>query len=107
MAGVEIELQDGETIEQALLRLANGVEKPAKKKPEPKITVSDPSAGEDIDVDVYAAVHVYQRLNEPEAVVRSNGTRERKMHGPGTLVFVHMHSFGAACSPACKERVTK
>jgi len=114
---VEIQLQEGESLADAVKRLAkeqaaNGEScsqsptsaKPAKSK---KVTVTDPSAGQAQpgEESVYAALHIYQRPDEPEGAVRVNGSRERRMHGPNTLVFVHMHQFGAECTSACKERV--
>jgi hypothetical protein len=110
MPGIDIEILEGETLMDAIKRVSEATapeKKAPKKKAEPKVTVTDPSAGETVQPDVYAAIHVYQREGELESVTRSNGTRERQMHGPGTLVFVHMHSFGAPCSPACRERVLK
>src|SRR5215813_8294231 len=115
-----IEQKEGETLDQAILRLASGLAEAndkavlnePKPKPEKKVTVSDPNAGEPVQNDVHSAIHVYQRVQEngdvePEGMVRSFGTRYRQMNGPNTLVFVHMHPFGEACSPACRERVAK
>lgn len=108
-----LDLQDGETINDAIMRRAAEIdaakaeEKPTKPKKEKKVTVSDPSSGSPRDPNVWQAIHIYQREGEPEGVVRSNATRERKMHGPSILIFAHIHSFGDDCVPACRERVAE
>jgi hypothetical protein len=73
------------------------------KKPSKKIV--DPMLGDTSTEPVYSALHIYQREGESEGAVRINGNRERRMHGPGTLVFVHMHQYGSECTDVCKERV--
>jgi hypothetical protein len=114
-----IEQQPGETLDQAILRLASGLmeakdkaildtdsQSPTATKAK-KITVTDPSAGENVDSDVHAAMHVYMRPNETEGQMRVMATRYRAMNGPNTLVFAHTHMFGEACTAACRERVAK
>lgn len=113
----DIELQPGETVDEAVLRMAaeidarkdtSDLEETPKPKKEKKVTVSDPARDSQSPVErnVWQAIHIYQRDGEPEGVVRANGTRERKMHGPSILIFVHMHSFNDNCTPACRERVS-
>lgn len=79
-------------------------ERPRTKK-EKSVTVSDPMVGDAERPDVYSALHVYQQPNMSDAQVRSMATRERASHGPATLVFQHMHVYGAPCSVSCKEKV--
>lgn len=65
--------------------------------------------GHDLDGDtmegITSAIHVYQRPGETDGFVRSLAVRERKMHGPGVLVFQHHHIFGEKCSDACRAKV--
>jgi len=113
----KLEMKPGESLDDAIARIAAALpqtmieQEPAKEKKPAKITVSDPNVGQPVDGNVFEAVHIYQRSNpetgerESEGTVRSNATRERKMFGPNVLVFQHLHSFGEACNPACREKV--
>ncbi len=66
---------------------------------------ASPDAGKPVDMDIYSAIHVYKRVNETDGKVRWNANHEREMHGPGTLVFCHTHSFGQPCDSGCKVKV--
>lgn len=110
---VEVELQPGESLQDALVRMAKGmpqsVPKPPKPKKEKPVTVSDPLSGasmEDAEI-IAAALHVYQRPGESDALVRLNGTRYREDFGPSVLVFVHLHPVGLECTATCKERIAE
>lgn len=67
----------------------------------------DPMAGIDLDPMIYSAIHVYQRPEETLQQTMLNANRERKMHGPGTLVFRHLHSFGGTCDSGCKVKMAE
>lgn len=109
---VEVELQPGESLQDALVRMAKGmpksVSKPKPKKEKP-VTVQDPLAGASIPDSelIAAALHIYQRPGESDAMTRLNGTRYRGDFGPSVLVFVHLHPVGVECTPTCKERVAE
>lgn len=128
---MEIEIREGETMAQALTRVAKAqannhsvtddrvtmpkqVVKSASKSPRKAVKPDNPAlmaAGGKVDEgksserDIYSTVHVYRREGETEAKVRWNGSHEREMHGPGTLVYVHLHKFGAECDSSCRVKV--
>lgn len=106
---IPIVVREGESLDQATTRTlqerVKQVQAAQKKSRPKKVTVSDPAAGESIRADVAGAFHVYNRDGEPETMTRAIGTRYRTEFGPSVLVFVHLHPFGASCSPTCKERV--
>lgn len=109
---IKIDLLEGETILDAIQRLAGVTvaerdERIEAQKPKAKpITVSDPMAGDTVRPDVYSAVHIYQQPSMSDGQIRAMAQRERKSHGPASLVFCHMHAYGEPCSSACKEKVS-
>lgn len=79
---------------------------PSKKAPIPASTLGgDPNAGQPTLADIYSAIHVYRRAGESDGKLQWNANHEREMNGPGTLVFMHYHSFGEACIGTCKVKV--
>lgn len=120
-----IEIKEGESMADALLRTAkektavlligNSQSQPAptpKKKASKKADAlpaeglgGDPNEGQPVEATIFMALHIYQREGETPEKVRMNAKHEREMHGPGTLVFAHMHTFGSMCSSACKVRI--
>lgn len=93
------------------LKKIEKVAKTAKKasSKSPKLETTDEQKkvdeGQPVDVEVYSAIHVYRRAGDTDGKVRYNAHHEREMHGPGTVVFCHMHSFGETCGSACKAKV--
>jgi hypothetical protein len=67
--------------------------------------VEDPMSGSEPDGNIYRAVHVYLRDGESDQQVKTNGMREARAAGPGTVVFTHHHVFGDECFDACKVKV--
>lgn len=127
---MDIEVKEGETLVEALTRRAKeeaknapetsqvtepltiaGAKKKAKKSNRPSGAINakdvggDPNDGAGEEVEIFSAVHIYQRAGEQEARVRSNARHEREMHGPNTLIFCHLHVFGAKCNSSCTARV--
>lgn len=137
---VEIELGEGETIVDAISRIAKAnaaaqgrvatepVEAIGRKAKGPKKRATktvkdpglksnpnkpaasqggDPSAGQELDGNVYMACHLYKRGEESDGKVHASARMEREMRGPNVLVFAHMHKFGDECGRNCKVRVTE
>ena len=52
----------------------------------------------------FSAVHMYRPEGMTDGQVRTNATRERKMHGPATLVVQHMHDMSQPCNEKCKAK---
>lgn len=50
------------------------------------------------------ALHVYKVEGMSDAQVRTNAVRERKMHGPATLVVQHLHDMSQPCNEKCKAK---
>ena len=74
--------------------------------PAPDLTAQKKvDVGQPVDNQVHSAIHIYKREGETDGKVRWNAAHERELHGPGTVIFCHMHSFGDVCGSACKAKV--
>src|SRR5688572_28123060 len=99
----DIELQEGETLEDAVKRIAKGMapeEKPKKAPAKKKSAKSKPHQGDPtppVEVPIYAAFHMYLLPDQTPEKQMYNARQERKMYGPGVLVFVHNHQPGTPC----------
>lgn len=110
--GIGIELLEGETLEDAVKRMAAEIQPKPKKKSAPKKGSKfkparhDPSppVGEG-EPEVYACFHMYLLTGRSIQKLRSDAARERSMYGPGVQVFLHAHQPGETCGKDCAERV--
>ena len=107
---VTLEILDGESIEDAVKRLAAATQpdkpkKAPKKSAKHKPTDVDPTPPVGDSPPIYAAFHLYLLPGRTIEKLRSDAARERKMYGPGVQVFIHAHQPGEGCHDQCAERV--
>jgi hypothetical protein len=111
----DIEILEGETLDDAIKRIAKGMAPPeakpkkdsASKSPskskKSKPTNVDPTPP--VEVPIYAAFHMYLLPGRTIEKVRSDARRERQMYGPGVAVFIHAHQPGEGCADKCAELI--
>ncbi len=105
-------IKQGPPINTGLKKIENVAKKAPKapsKSPKSVVVVTDEQKkvdqGHPVDRQIHSAIHIYKREGETDGKVRWNAAHERELHGPGTLIFCHMHSFGDVCGSACKAKV--
>lgn len=109
-SSANIELLEGETLEDAVKRVA-GQMKPSKPKksgsrsPSKKHKPCSDDPTPPVDEPIYAAFHMYLLEGRTVEKLRSDAARERQMYGPGVQVFIHAHQPGEGCGDKCAERI--